>query len=172
MKSTILLISTNTFIYNMYLKILAVVSVILSMYFGLEASLKVLGILLVLDSLTRIHATGMKSKTAFNPFKLEFWLVIKSKGLKLALNKAFLQYGIYFTIAFVIDKFILNQLVVVNFNDNGYTLPVVTLWICSGIEVWSIGENIEDAGGINIPKRVIHFFDEKYQKIFKKENNV
>ena len=70
--------------------------------------------------------------------------------------------------AYIIDEFILNQLVIVNFNNNGYTLPVVTMWICSGIEIWSIGENIEDAGGVNLPKRLVHFLDEKYQQIFKK----
>lgn len=168
MHTTLLLIGEKSSLYKLYLKITLLLSTVCGAYFGLRQSFIVLSILIFLDSVTRIHATAVKKGIKFNPFRLQFWLVIKSKGLKLALNKALLQYGIYFIMAFIIDKYILNQLVIVNFNDNGYTLPVVTMWICSGIEVWSIGENIEDAGGVNLPKRLVHFLDEKYQQIFKK----
>lgn len=170
MKTTLLFINKGSHLYNIYLKLSLFISGLLSVYMGLQDSLRLLGILLMLDSVTRIHATAKAQEIKFNPFKKSFWGVIKSKGLKLMLNKAFMQYGIYFFIAFMLDNYILRQMAIIRFQEVDYTLPVVVLWLCIAIEIWSIGENIEDAGGINIPKRIIHFFDEKYQKIFKKEN--
>lgn len=166
-----LLVNPSNHLYDYYLKFSLLLSGIFSLYIGLEASFKVLLILVFLDSLTRIHATAKQQNISFNPFKKAFWLVVKSKGLRLALNKLIMQYGIYFILAFVIDKYILEQMTVLQFQEKNYTLPIVVLWVCSGIEVWSIGENIEDAGGVNLPKRLLHFLDEKYQKIFKKSKD-
>lgn len=167
-QSTLILLNVKSHVYNLYLKASIFISSILSLYIGLEASIKVLGFMLLADSLTRIEATRRQKKIKFNPFKKEFWFLIKSKGLKLMLNKALMQYGIYFFIAYILDVHILKQMTIITFQNIDYTLPVVTLWVCIAIEIWSIGENIEDAGGVNLPKRIIHFFDEKYQKIFKK----
>lgn len=165
--STLWIITNNSHIYNLYLKLSLFISGVLSLYVGLESSLRVLGIMLLLDTFTRIHSEAKKLNTPFNPFRKPFWKVIKSKGLKLMLNKAFMQYGIYFIIAYYLDKHILQQLTVITFQEQDYTLPVIVVWLCIGVEIWSVGENIEEAGGINIPKRILHFLDEKYQKIFK-----
>ena len=43
------------------------------------------------------------------------------------------------------------------------------LYIFSAIEIWSVGENIEKRGGVNLPKRVFHLLPEKIQKILKQE---
>lgn len=171
MKTTLLFINKGSHLYNIYLKVSLLISSVLSIYIGLQDSLRLLGIMLILDSITRIHATAKKQGLKFNPLTKAFWLVIKSKGLKLMLNKAFMQYGIYFLIAFLLDNYILKQMAIIRFQEVDYTLPVVVLWLCIAIEIWSIGENVEDAGGVNIPKKVLHFFDEKYQKIFKKEKD-
>lgn len=171
MKTTFLIINKSGHLYNIYLKISLFISSILSVYIGLQESLRLLGIMLLLDSLTRIHATAKQQKIKFNPLTKGFWFVIKSKGLKLMLNKAFMQYGIYFLIAYFVDNYVLRQMTIITFQETDFTLPVIVLWLCIAIEIWSVGENIEDAGGINIPKKVLHFFDEKYQKVFKKETD-
>lgn len=166
-----IIVTVQNYTYDLYLKSSLLIAGILSLYIGLEASIKVLLITVFFDSLTRIHVDARKKGLKFNLGSKAFWLMIESKGVRRALNKLLMQYGIYFIIAYVIDRYILEQLTIIQFQEKNYTLPVIVLWICSAIEIWSIGENIEDGGGVNIPKKVIHFFDEKYQKIFKKNQD-
>ncbi len=56
-------------------------------------------------------------------------------------------------------------MVLFDFFNRQLTLPVLAVYLFSFIEIWSIGENMERAGGINIFKRLMHLIPEKYRKI-------
>jgi hypothetical protein len=117
-----------------------------------------------LDTITRINANAVAKKLKFNPFKAYFWREIKSDGFREMSNKVFGQYGVYLCISFVLDQYVFTDLII-NIYGEDLTLPVISLYLFSFIELWSIGENIDEAGGINLFKRVIHFLPEKVQKI-------
>lgn len=163
---------------KIYLFISTTISGILSYHTELESSLTVFAIVVTLDSITRIHADAKKKKLKFNPFALYFWKEIKSKGLREMCEKIFLEYGVYLLIAFAVDKYILEQMVIFEFNSKHLTLPILAIWIFSFIETWSIAENVEDAGGKNIFKLVHELLPEKLQtvvehlKTTKKETDV
>lgn len=169
--NTAFLLVNKGSIYQTYLKVGLLISSFLALHTNLYLALEVFALAVVLDTITRIHATGKNSGIPFDPKRKEFWLLIKSKGIRNMFNKVFMQYGIYALIAYFLDKNLLNQMTIFTFRDQPFTLPVVAVWLFTGSEIWSIGENIEDAGGVNYPKRLIHLIDEKYQKIFKKNSD-
>ena len=72
-------------------------------------------------------------------------------------------------IAFIVDVHILKKMVIIELWGDKLTLPMIALYIFSAIEIWSVGENIEKRGGVNLPKRVFHLLPEKIQKILKQE---
>ena len=84
-------------------------------------------------------------------------------------DKIFRQYFMYLMIAFIVDVLILKKMVIVELWGDKLTLPMIALYIFSAIEIWSVGENIEKRGGVNLPKRVFHLLPEKIQKILKQE---
>lgn len=169
--TTTLIITNKGFLYQTYLKFGLLISTFLTLHSNLNLALEVFVIAVTADTFTKIHATAKKKNIKFNPLSKPFWLVIKSKGLKNMFNKVFMQYGIYTLLAFFIDKNLLNQMSIFTFKDQTFTLPVLAIWLFTASEIWSIGENIEEAGGVNYPKRLIHLIDKKYQDIFKKNNN-
>jgi hypothetical protein len=157
-------------INKLYLIVTTIISTILSYYTGIHTALLAFAVITLLDTLTRINADSQKAGLEFNPFKLYFWRQIKSKGLRDMLRKIFTEYGVYLIIAFVLDRWILDGMILFNFNDKGLTLPVISLYLFCGIEIWSIGENIEEAGGTNLIKKVLHLLPEKVRNIFDKES--
>lgn len=161
------LITSIDSIDKLYLIITSFISTLLAYHTSLPTAIYAFLIVTVLDTVTRIHADAEKQGLKFNPFKAYFYSQIKSEGLRGMMNKIFAQYGIYLIIAFTIDYYILDKSVLLNYNDKGLTLPIISLYIFSGIEIWSIGENIEDFGGINLIKKIIHLLPERIQKIFK-----
>jgi hypothetical protein len=60
---------------------------------------------------------------------------------------------------------VFKQEVTFEIHNRQMTLPVIALDLFSAIELWSIGENIEDAGGVNIFKRITQYLPEKFQKV-------
>lgn len=150
---------------KIYYGISTIISSILAYHSSLKESLIFFIIVIILDSITRIHADSKNKGLKFNPFKLYFWKQIKSKGLRRTLEKVFLEYGIYLIIAFTLDKYILDKMVIFHFNEEGLTLPILTIWLFCFIEIWSIAENIEEAGGKNVLKIVYDFLPEKIKKI-------
>jgi hypothetical protein len=155
-----------TFFYEMYLAISLAVSSFLAFYTDIKTAFFAFAILTILDTITRINANAKNKGLKFNPFKAYFWAEIQSGELRNMLQKVVMEYGVYLIIAFVIDALIFKNSVLFEIYDRKMTLPVIALHVFSGIELWSIGENIADAGGVNIFKRVVHFLPEKYQKIF------
>jgi hypothetical protein len=153
-------------IHKLYLIFSTFISAALSYHTSLKTALLAFAIITLLDTLTRINAAAKKEGLKFNPFKGYFYRQIKSKGLRDMCDKIFARYGVYLMIAFVVDCWILDRMVLMNFNDKGLTLPIISLYVFCAIEIWSIGENIEDAGGINIIKRILHLLPEKIQKLF------
>ncbi len=153
---------------KIYIFISSTISGILSYHVELEDSLTIFSIIVILDSITRIHANAKKKGLKFNPFALYFWKEIKSKGLREMCEKVFLEYGVYLLIAFAVDKYILEQMVIFEFNSKHLTLPILAIWIFSFIEIWSVAENVEDAGGKNIFKLINELLPEKLQSLIEK----
>ncbi len=153
---------------NIYIFISSTISGILSYHVELEDSLTIFSVVVILDSITRIHANAKKKGLKFNPFALYFWKEIKSKGLREMCEKVFLEYGVYLLIAFAVDKYILEQMVIFEFNSKHLTLPILAIWIFSFIEIWSVAENVEDAGGKNIFKLINELLPEKLQSLIEK----
>jgi hypothetical protein len=150
---------------ELYLGICLAISSFLSHYTDIKIALYAFVIISVLDTITRIHADATKKGLKFNPFKGYFWNEIKSGGVREMLRKVFMEYGIYLIIAFVIDVLVFKQEVTFEIHNRQMTLPVIALDLFSAIELWSIGENIEDAGGVNIFKRITQYLPEKFQKV-------
>ena len=153
---------------KIYIFISSTISGILSYHVELEYSLTIFSVVVILDSITRIHANAKKKGLKFNPFALYFWKEIKSKGLREMCEKVFLEYGVYLLIAFAVDKYILEQMVIFEFNSKHLTLPILAIWIFSFIEIWSVAENVEDAGGKNIFKLINELLPEKLQSLIEK----
>lgn len=161
----------SKFTYEIYLIISTGISGILTNYYKIDYALYCFLIVTSLDTITRINANALEKQLKFNPFRKYFWREIKSDGFREMLKKIFAEYGIYLIICFVVDKYVLDH-INIRVLSQDLSLPVVALYLFSAIEIWSIGENIDDAGGINLFKRVLHLFPEKFQKIFinEKEN--
>lgn len=134
-----------------------------------------------LDTLTSIHAGAIKKGLKFNPFKKYFWLEIKSGLIRVWLRKVFMEYAIYLILAFCLDILIIQQQLP-NFNisinqndifDFSLNLPVFVIWVLIAVEIWSIGENIEKTGKVNLIKRFAKFLEqyipEKFKSFFKTE---
>lgn len=154
---------------KIWITIVTLLSGILSYYSDLNSALWLFFICTSLDTFTAINAHALSKGLLFNPFKKYFWLQITSSGLRNWMRKVFWEYGIYLIIAFAIDKYVLKNIIVFDFFNRKMTLPVVTIYLFSFIELWSIGENIERSGGTNIFKKLLHLIPEKYQKIIKSE---
>lgn len=166
MKALTVIASMNKY----YLLVITFISTILSYHSNnLKTALIAFLIITLLDTLTRINAQAQKEGLRFNPFKVYFYKQIRSKGLRDMCEKVFTRYGVWLIIAFVIDFYILDQMILLDFNDKGLTLPIISLYLFCGIEIWSIGENIEEAGGTNLLKKILHLLPQKIQKIFKDE---
>ena len=151
--------------FEIYLFFAGIVSYFLSNYDRIEYALGCFAILTMLDTTTKINAVAKAKKLKFNPFKKYFWLEIKSGGFRKMANKIFMEYGVYLIIAFVIDSLVFSKTTTFNIVGSDLKLPVIAVYYFSFIEAWSIGENIEEAGGINWLKRILHFLPEKIQKI-------
>jgi len=149
----------------------AFISGILACYTDLNLALFFFCFCTVLDTITSIHAQATLKGLQFNPLKKYFWTQIKSYGLRMSLQKIFWEYGTYLLIAFAIDKYVLKNNFIFEIYYRQLTLPVIAVYLFAFIELWSVGENIEKAGGINIFKKILHFIPDKYQRIFKSDKS-
>lgn len=157
---------------EIYLAICLSLSTVLAHYTDLKTAFWAFLIITFLDTLTRINANAVEKGLKFNPFKKYFWLEIQSTGLREMCKKIFSEYFVYLIIAFVVDVLIFKQEFLIDFMGRKLTLPVIALYLFSAVELWSIGENIEDSGGVNIFKKIFHFLPEKWQLIFKSKEEV
>jgi hypothetical protein len=159
-----LFVFLHKFTYEIYIAAAAVISSFMTAYYKIDMAFFCFVLLTSLDTITRVHADAVKKKLVFNPFKAYFWREFKSDKFRAMLNKIFSEYGIYLIIAFILDTLVFDKLLL-NIYGQKLTLPVIALYIFSFIELWSIGENIDDAGGVNIFKRIVHLLPEKVQEI-------
>lgn len=157
-------------IEKFYLWLMVFVSSMFAYYTDLQSALYFFLGATVLDTLTAIDVNARAKGLKFNPFKLYFWKEITSSGLREWLNKVFWEYGRYLVIAFMLNEWVLKNMIIFDAFDRKLTLPVVAVYLFGFIELWSIGENIEQAGGINLFKRVLQFLPDKVQQIFKNDD--
>ena len=152
------------FTYEIYLFFATIISSFVTEYYKVDMAFFCFILITCLDTLTRVHADAVSKKIKFNPLKAYFWREFKSGKFRNMLRKIFYEYGVYLIIAFILDTLVFENLLISIYGEK-LTLPVIALYIFSFIELWSIGENIDEAGGVNIFKRIIKFLPEKIQEI-------
>ncbi|MUV02102.1 hypothetical protein GN157_00120 [Flavobacterium rakeshii] len=152
---------------KIWIALSTIIAGVLSCYTDLNLALILFAIATTLDTATAIHAQATIKGLRFNPVKGYFWKEISSTGLRNWMKKMLWEYGIYLIMAFAIDQCVLKNMILFKVLGRELTLPVLAVYLFAFIEMWSIGENIERAGGINIFKRILSFIPEKYQKLLK-----
>jgi hypothetical protein len=156
---------------KVYIFFLAFASWFFSTY-PIEDILLLFGIMTCLDTLTKIHAVAKSRKIPFNPFRKIFWLQIESPGLKLMGRKIFLDYSIPVLVIFCIDTLVFKNAIHFDLLTLKLSPPSAAILFFTGVEFWSIFENIEEAGGVNWLKKASYWFSgflpEKWQEVLRK----
>jgi hypothetical protein len=149
MRSLLLFFKTLTIGKSILLALAPIIAMILT----IETFLLALFLLLIIDLITGISKTLHQKKIKANPFNKNFWTAIKSKGFRDTCKKTY-QY-LLFVIAFlIIDVLVLKgRLITIPLLGGEATLSEIAISALCFIELWSIGENIEAAGGINLLKK-------------------
>lgn len=123
-----------------------------------------------LDTITRINTNAKLKGLYFNPFRKFFWLQIKSEGLKKMGRKVFFEYSVYVIVAFALDTWVFKNKLHFDFMSLKLNIPTFAILFFTGIEIWSIFENMEEGGTKNYLKIGLRFFNkflpEKWQKIY------
>ena len=138
---------------KIYIFITTAISIFIAGYSDFIHTLYGFLIISSLDTLSAIHAGAIAKGLKFNPLKAYFWKEIKSALIREWMKKMFSEYAFYLILAFVIETFIIQQKLQLQLINWKLDLPTSCLWVFSAIELWSIGENIERAGGINLIKK-------------------
>lgn len=138
---------------KLYVFVTGAIALFISGYSDFISTLYGFLIITTLDTLTSIHAGAKEKGLKFNPLKWYFWREIKSGLLREWAKKVFVEYFVYVIIAFVLEVFVIQARLNIQVVNWTLDLPTSCLWIFMAIELWSIGENIEDAGGVNWIKR-------------------
>jgi hypothetical protein len=157
-------------LHDIYVWLSAFISGILAYYTDLHYALYFFLGTTVLDTISAIDAQARSKGLKFDPTKKYFWLQIKSSGIRDWMRKVFWEYGRYCLIAIMLNEWVLKNMIVLEAFDRKLTLPVVAVYLFGFIELWSIGENMEKAGGVNLFKRVLHFLPDNIQKIVKNDD--
>lgn len=126
----------------------------------------------VFDTVTKVHAVAKKKGLKFNPFRKYFWMQIESQGLKLMGRKIFMDYSIPVIVAFCVDTLLFKNTFHFDLMNLKLSIPSAAILFFTGVEIWSIFENIEEAGGTNWLKRAMNMFSgflpEKWREFFDK----
>lgn len=143
-----------------------------STYTDLWFAIKLFCLATVLDTISSIHKGSKAQKLKFKPWKLYFWKQIKSEYLRVWMIKIFYEYAILLIIIFAVDIWVFKNALQFELLTLKLNPPIFALYIFSAIEIWSIFENLEEAGHKNILKMGINWFSdfipEKYKKVLKK----
>lgn len=151
-----------------FLYVAATASWLVSTYVEIIPAFLFFAICTTLDTISRIDANARMKKIKFNPFKKYFWMEIKSDAIRGWFRKVFKEYLFYTLIIFLVDKFIFKHQL--HFDLFALKLDPVTaaLFLFGLNELWSVFENREEAGYINILKAGINIFislvPEKWQE--------
>ena len=119
-----------------------------------------------MDLITGITKNLRGDAMSFSIFNRKAWLLIKSRNLRDTVNKAY-SYGALVIVAAVIEAFILG-VTPISLMDKTFTLTELVIVACSGIEVWSIFENIEAVTKVNPLKKLVIFLPGPLRKLFSK----
>lgn len=123
---------------------------LLSHYIDTMYALVALYMISCLDTITAIHRDAKLQGMRFNPLNRQTWLMIRSDLLRVWFMKLFFEYSLYIIITFILDLLVLRQRFFVHIaSDFKVTLPAFVTFFCIGIEIWSIGENMEKSGNKN-----------------------
>ena len=171
-------ISATIFAFLKCSKIYIFIAGFFSWFFStypIENILMLFVIATILDTITKIHSIAKKKKLKFNPFKKYFWIQIESQGLKMMGRKVFLDYSIPVLVAFCVDTLIFKNGFHFDLLSLKLSIPSASILFFTCVEIWSIFENLEEAGGVNWLKRAIHWFSgflpEKWRDVYDKMRN-
>lgn len=149
----------------MVLSLSAIISVLISM----KVALSGLILIIILDLITGISKNLYNQGKPFNPLKLYFWKSIKSYLLRRTWKKGY-EYGLGIIVVLIFDTMVWGGDSRVMLVNKIFTFSELSVIIASGIEIWSIGENIEEITGSNFIKRFTRILPYKMQKIVNKKD--
>lgn len=153
---------------KVYLFIIGGMAWIFSTY-DLRGILILFTILTVLDTITRMGADAIADGEPFRIYSFRFWKRMKSAGLKMMGRKIFVEYGIAVLVAFMVDVHLFKSALNFNVSVLKLNIPMCAILFFTGIELWSVFENLEEAGYKNWLKRgtkaVSGFIPDKWTKI-------
>tara|TARA_R110000764_G_scaffold20407_2_gene52403 strand:- start:3330 stop:3830 length:501 start_codon:yes stop_codon:yes gene_type:complete len=140
---------------------------IISVLMNMNTLILGLVILITIDLLTGIIRSFKEQNVCFNIFKVSTWNVIKSRLLRGTLRKSY-EYGILIIVVAIMEAFVLGVMPI-TLIGKVFTLTELSVVVCSGIETWSIFENIEPITKSNILKKFASFLPKPLQNLFSKE---
>jgi len=160
MKSTMLFFKEMTVGKSILLSLSPVLIMILSM----KTILFALFIIIIIDLLTGIRKSHYTEGVLFQPFKKEFWKVIKSKELRRTWTKA-VEY-ITGIIAFtILDTMVLGSSSI-QMLGNDYSIAELAVTVACLVEVYSVYENMEAVSGNNLFKKILGFLPRAFKSAF------
>ncbi len=150
MKSLLSLLSKLSFKQKAALLILTPIITVL-----LQIKLILLGLAIIIffDLVTGVNKTLFNEGVKFNPFRMKFWLILKSKGFRETWRKTY-EYGIGICVFAVLEALILKTEPFMIMNMT-FTLTGLAVTTSCVIEVYSIFENLEAVTGRNLFKRIL-----------------
>lgn len=144
-------------------KLLMLAAPIITLLVSMKLVLLGLAILIIIDLLTGIRKSLHKNNIGFNPFRKVFWGSIKSYLLRKTWRKTY-EYGIGIIVIAVLESLIIGG-TPITFLTKTFSLTELSIVIPALIEVWSIGENLEEVSGSNILKRLRPFMPKMLRAI-------
>ena len=136
-------------------KIILLLTPLISILISMKAALLGLWFLIFIDLLTGIRKSHYKSKVPFNPFKLSFWITIKSYLLRKTWRKTY-EYALGIITIIVLESLILGE-THVDIMSKTFTISELSVVVPACVEVWSIYENFEAVSGSNPLKKFTRF---------------
>lgn len=152
-----------------------ILTAIISIFMQLNTMFFGLIILILIDLLTGIGKSMKSKKLHFPPiydiFKITFWKQLEalrkattSEGFRKTWDKT-KSYLTVIVLLIILEYTVLQGLVVELLNKE-YSVVQIGFIVASGIEIWSIDENIEKLWGISLLTKIITILPESIQKIF------
>jgi len=136
-------------------KILLVLAPIITAIVSMKAALIGLAILIFIDLITGIRRTHHEWEVKLNFFSKKYWLSIRSYLLRQTWRKTY-EYGIGIIVIAIFENLVFNQ-VHINLFGKEFNITELAIVFPAIIEIWSIFENLQATGGVNILKRLKMF---------------
>ena len=133
--------------------LLFVITPILTVLLNIQLMLLGLAIIILIDLVTGVNKSLYEKKMRFTPWKRDFWLCVRSKGMRETWRKTY-EYGIGVCVFVILESLVLKT-GPIELMGLHFTLTELAVATASVIEVYSVFENLEAVTGRNLLKRLL-----------------